>query len=623
MENSRTPNTDKKDLTRKLPTGNGDSGTRSIPTGENIGRPIPSGNTAVSRPVPVKSRENAGTSTETRRIPTQKAPTSGNVVPPPKKVISDANAETRQIPIQKSTPTSGNIVPPPKKITSDVNAETRQVPIQKSSPASGNAVPPPKKVTSDTVGRSTINRVPAAEAFREVTKKRTVSEASDNKSSHISHTDSVHVKQSETHVDDPNHQTKLVDTSQRILDEENANSGTRIIKTTSSMIPASGKKSSKLSKSETDSGSGNTIVSIIKAVVYIVSVLVISIAASLFIILVGNDVYAFVKSEDVVEITIPEGADVNDVALILSNNGVIKYPGIFEWYAKHNNDNGEFIAGTYSIACNLDYEDLLSSFKPKEVIGTTWITFPEGFTTDEIIDLLVEKGIGTKEKYIDAINNYPFDYWFVHEIDKTDWKSTGRIYRLDGYLFPDTYEFYNDSSEAAVIAKFLSRFNVIFGKKYREAAETMGMTVDEVVILASMVEKESNNAADIYIISSVFHNRLNNPAYETQGRLESDATVLYSIHHSTGERPTKAPTGLGDPNGEYADDKYNTYRIKGLPPGAIANPSASTLSAALNPENTSYYYFVFDGIENHFSSTKYEHDLIISQISGRAASQAE
>ncbi len=382
------------------------------------------------------------------------------------------------------------------------------------------------------------------------------------------------------------------------------------------------KKKSRPRKKVASAGTGaeNSVISIVKAVVYIVAVLVVSIVASVFIILVGNDVYAFVKSDQAVEITIPAGADLNDVASILSDNDIIKYPSIFKMYAKRKHydrdskgnpipDEKNFVAGTYSISPDNDYEDLLAAFKEKAPEGTSWVTIPEGYTTDEIINLLVETGIGTKEKYVDVINNYAFDYWFVTELDATDWKSTGRYYRLDGYLFPDTYEFYNASSEKTVIEKMLARFNVIFVDKYREAAQNMNLTTDQIVTIASMIEKEAGRAADYHLVSSVFHNRLASPYYP---KLESDATVLYAIHHDTGTRPNVAT-----PEDMTYDSPYNTYTHEGLPPGPIANPSASSINAALTPEKTDYYYFVSYAGNTYFSSSKEGHDANIAMIKAK------
>ena len=356
-----------------------------------------------------------------------------------------------------------------------------------------------------------------------------------------------------------------------------------------------------------ESEGGNTIISIIKAITYIVAVMVVAVFLSIFIILVGNDIYAFVKDDVMVEITVPEYATLDDMADILYENGIIKYPNVFKLYANYKNDDGEFIAGTYSeLSPMMNYDELLLAFKPKKPTGISRITIPEGYTTDEIIDLLVSKGIGTREGYVDVINNYDFDYWFIDALEE-EGISSDRFYRLDGYLFPDTYEFYNASSEVTVIGKLLKRFDQVFQESFRAKAESLGYTVDEILILASMVEKEGGTQSDFFDISSVFHNRLKKKA--SYPCLQSDATVVYAIHHETGERIN--PTGA---DMEY-QSPYNTYLYEGLPPGPIANPSASAIRAALYPSDTNYYYFVSASAHlTYFSTTKEEHDANIAKI---------
>lgn len=368
----------------------------------------------------------------------------------------------------------------------------------------------------------------------------------------------------------------------------------------------------KRSKEENSQGEGgNTVISLVKAIVYIVFVLTVSIFSAIFIILVGNDVFAFVKNDEVREIVIPEDATLDDLAEILHENEIIAYPKIFKIYATLKKDKQEYMPGTYSISPMNNYEELLGAFKKKVVAGVQDIMIPEGFTTDEIIDLFVSRGIGTREGFIDVINNYDFDYWFVDELGD-DWAANGRIYRLDGYLFPDTYQFYNGSSEVTVIKKLLQRFNQLFNKQRREHCAALGYTVDEIVTLASIIEKEAGSAAEFFYVSSVFHNRLNKP--HLYPKLESDATIVYAIQHETGERPVLTGEDL-----QY-DTPYNTYTINGLPPGPIANPSASAIHAALSPVETNYHFFVSSEGKTYFSETREEHDRKVAEL--RAQHQA-
>jgi len=348
---------------------------------------------------------------------------------------------------------------------------------------------------------------------------------------------------------------------------------------------------------------GNTVVSIVKAVIYMIFVVVISVFLAIGIISVGNDVFAFVKNDVSIDITIPEYASLDDITEILYQNEVIAYPTVFKIYAQLKKDVDNFLAGDYVVSPNMSYDDLRDSFKPQPKLGISEITIPEGYTTDEIIDLMVSYGIGTREGYEEAIANYDFDYWFLKELEDNG-VDADRIYRLDGYLFPDTYQFYNSSSEVTVLNKLLKRFGQIFKEEYKIQAQSMGYTVDEIVNLAAMIEKEAGTPSEFFKVSSVFHNRLRN--WKSRPMLESDATIVYAIQHETGERPKLTGTDYATP--------YNTYTYPGLPPGPIANPSASAILAALSPADTEYYYFVADGNISYFSESKEQHQIFIEEI---------
>ena len=366
-----------------------------------------------------------------------------------------------------------------------------------------------------------------------------------------------------------------------------------------------GKKDKKTKGGRKQSESGNSVMSVIKCIAYITGVFVAAVLLSVVVIIAANDVYAFVKPEGKVEIEIPEGAGIDELAEILADNRVVNYEFLFKTYAKIKNKDEGILAGTYTISPTMNYDALLAEFKEKPQTGVQWVTIPEGYTVDEIIDLLVNKhGIGDRERYIEVINEYDFDYWFIDELGD-DWAADGRLYRLEGYLFPDSYQFYSNSSEETVIGKMLTRFNQVFTKNYRERAQVMGYSVDEILTLASIIEKEAGKQSEFNRVSSVFHNRLNSPNFVF---LESDATVMYIIQHETGSRPVLTGEDM-----EY-DTPYNTYKYPGLTPGPIANPSNSAILAAMNPENTDYYFFVSYQNETTFSRTKEEHDAAVQEI---------
>ena len=346
--------------------------------------------------------------------------------------------------------------------------------------------------------------------------------------------------------------------------------------------------------------------SAIKALIYIALVLVVASFLSIIIIRVGNDIFALVKSDEVIDITIPEDASIADVAEILHENSIISYPSVFKMYSTIKKDDGKFLAGDYSVSPSMSYDKLRAAFKPKRATGTSWVTIPEGSTVDEIIEIMTSYDIGTREGYIDVINNYDFSYyWFVEEIPE----NPDRFYRLEGYLFPDTYEFYNSSSEETVINKMLARFNEVFAEDYRTKASELGYSIDQILTIASLIEKEAGKAADYRNVSSVFHNRLRNSA--NFPRLESDATVIYAMQvMADGVRPeTVTPDDL------KLDTPYNTYLYNGLTPGPIANPSTSAIRYALYPAETSFYYFIADDHGNTlFASGWQEHQNNIQKV---------
>ncbi|MBR2621849.1 MAG: endolytic transglycosylase MltG, partial [Clostridia bacterium] len=365
-----------------------------------------------------------------------------------------------------------------------------------------------------------------------------------------------------------------------------------------------------------------TLLSVVKAITYIVFVIVIAGFLSYYTIRIANDMFAFVKSDEHVTITIPENATIYDVSEALAEAGVIEYPDVFVLYSKLNHDNGKFVAGDYGeINGMMNYDELLMAFKEHNVRERIWITIPEGYTIDEIIALFIEKGVGMVERtednwetanradYVAAVNNlelYAEYFEFVRLLMNNP--IPNRTYALEGYLFPDTYEFYTDSKPSQIIYKLLSRFNSVFKEEFYTRAADLGYTVDEIITLASMIEKETRLYYEFEQVSSVFHNRLRDPA--NYPYLESDATIMYAIHHDTGERKeemTGADTAYVSP--------YNTYTNTGLPPGPIANPSYQAITCALYPEDTAFYYFVSrKNGETIFSKTFPEHQAAVAEV---------
>ncbi len=330
----------------------------------------------------------------------------------------------------------------------------------------------------------------------------------------------------------------------------------------------------------------------------------ISLAISAAVLFMTEDVFRLVASEGEVTLTIPEGADTEEISHILGENGLVKLPFLYRLYAGFRGWSDTHLAGEFTLSRAMGYDELRSMLSPKKgVREQVKITIPEGFTTDEIISLFTEKGIGTREGFLDAIENGgDFGYDFIRAIPANE----GRIHRLDGYLFPDTYFFYADSSEKEVISKLLAGFDRKFDEALRLEAEKMGYSLDEVVTLASIIQGEAYYRADMAGIASVFYNRLNSSAFPC---LQSDATAKYA-KETSGNFDALTAADL-----DMMESPYNTYKTKGLPPGAICSPGADALRAAVFPADTDYYYFVSAKDKSTiFSRTYAEHLRAVQKL---------
>ncbi len=348
-----------------------------------------------------------------------------------------------------------------------------------------------------------------------------------------------------------------------------------------------------------------------KVLIYLICLLLVSIILSVTAINVGNDVFAFVKQDKEITINLESGDTLSDVADELKEKGVIKYPFIYKLYSHLRMDGreyytGDWLSGEHVLNSNLSYDKLISklaeSSYSSEIVR---VTIPEGYALHEIIDLFIEKRIVSeknKEKLIAALNSLEYEFDFIPEFSENEGKD--RIYMLEGYIFPDTYDFYVNENIDSIINKFLTNFNKKFEEAYYDRAKALGLTVDEVITIASMIQAEGNNDEDYYKISSVFHNRLKSSSFPF---LNSDATTLYSFQ---GE---KKQLEAGDNKTKV--HPYNTYLNRGLPPGPICNPGSEAIHAALYPESTSYYYFYTassNGV-TYFSTNEAQHNRYIQQ----------
>ena len=341
---------------------------------------------------------------------------------------------------------------------------------------------------------------------------------------------------------------------------------------------------------------------IISSFIWLAVILAIGVSVGRLGWLCASDLLALGKTPQEVVFVIDENDDISSISQRLKENGMIQYPALFEMFANLTHKGDNIMVGTVTFSGDIvyDYNALVNAMSYKKTEKTTVeVMIPEGYSCAQIFALLEEKGVCTArelEEY--AANGELDDYWFLSGVER------GHKYSLEGFLFPDTYKFYMEDKPRRVLEKFLDAFDNRFSERLKEkyaklnANLGLNLSIRDVVIMASIVEKEKANDEEGYSIASVFYNRLTHSA--SYPYLNSDATLLYDVEYYTGK---------GITNEQKASSPYNTYTHRGLPAGPIANPGLSSLDAALDPETTDYYYFIYDkSVKHHlFSKTLAEH----------------
>ena len=296
-------------------------------------------------------------------------------------------------------------------------------------------------------------------------------------------------------------------------------------------------------------------------------------------------------------------ADMNYVADLLKDNGLIDYKGLFKVFCAVTGveKKGKLSPGTYELNTDMDYNALINAMSARSGSRSqTTVTIPEGYTIDQIFALLEEEGVSTVATLQKVAANYDFKFSFLKGV-----LPLGDYHRLEGYLFPDTYEFYMGGGESAavqVLNKMILRFDQMFPDALRQQCADMGYSIHQMVTIASLIEKETDGKDQAHI-ASVIYNRLERPNSETVGLLQIDATLVYAL----GRQISQA---------DYtADTPYNTYTNQGLPPGPIASPGMVALNSALNPASTNDYYYVLgnDGAHHFFRTHQGQLDFIAQQ----------
>lgn len=299
-----------------------------------------------------------------------------------------------------------------------------------------------------------------------------------------------------------------------------------------------------------------------------------------------NDVLAMNRDdEETIEVVLPNDAKTFDAVRVLDKAGLIKNTMFCNLYLKimgYSDEN--YLPGVYYFTENMGVEKMITRFKTSSTRGAhVSVTIPEGYTIDQIFERLEKNDICTKEALYKTIDNVDFgaEYSFLSNLDETD----NRYHVLEGYMFPATYEFEQGADPATVIRKFLDTFKSRWSDKYEDRAKELSMSVDDIITIASIIEKEGANKEQFKLVSSVLHNRLNRSGlYPT---LECNSTQDY-VTNTIAKRITTA----SELNPYIVN--YSTYESAGLPPGAICNPGAAAIEAALYPDSHQYYFFRHD-----------------------------
>ena len=334
----------------------------------------------------------------------------------------------------------------------------------------------------------------------------------------------------------------------------------------------------------------------------------------------ADDVLALTKEEREVTVTISDTDTMDQITQKLADAGLIRYPRLFNFYSDLTGAREKISAGKFTLNCMYDYHALVNAMGRSSSNRTiVSVTIPEGYECRQIFELLEKNEVCTVEELELASQECDFgEFWFLQDLEQTG------PYCLEGFLFPDTYEFYTSDDPERVLRKLLRDFEYRFDETMEEdlvslnawLAEELSsfgyseeeiqaqrLSIRDLVTIASMIERETAGSGESATIASVIYNRLCDPDFPY---LNIDATIQYAL----GER--KANLTYED---TQIESPYNTYTNPGLPAGPISNPGLNSLRAALHPEDTVYYYYALDTDgTHHFSATLEEHNRFLESL---------
>lgn len=296
------------------------------------------------------------------------------------------------------------------------------------------------------------------------------------------------------------------------------------------------------------------------------------------------DVLGFGADDEAVNVTIHEGIELDDLLDILYEAGIIRYRFLFRWFAEFSGAMDKITPGSYILNRNFDYRAIVAGMTPRTGARVeTTVMIPEGFTLSQIFVLLEDSGVASAADLWYVAETHDFNFSFLEDVPLDD-----RL-RLEGFLFPETYNFFLNSNPTQVLNRFLREFNRRFTEEMTIRAEELGFSVREIIIIASMIEREAGSDEERSRIAAVIYNRLNN---WNPPMLQIDATINYVI------------AGTDIPFSTALDSAFNTYLHPGLPPGPISNPGMASIMAALYPDNTNEFFYALnlEGTHNFFTN---------------------
>ena len=293
------------------------------------------------------------------------------------------------------------------------------------------------------------------------------------------------------------------------------------------------------------------------------------------------------SNKEIVYLEIPKGSGSSEIARLLHDSKLIDNELAFKIKTKLGNYGSLYKAGYYPLSQSMSMDEIINLIQKGSAL-TVRFTIPEGFDIKRITERLLDQDLIDAGDFQNQVENGSFNYYFLSDAQK------GKN-RLEGFLYPDTYEVFPNATAKEIIDKMLSRFDQVFTLEYKDQLAKSGLTMNELITLASIIEREAKVPADRPVIASVFYNRL-----KIKMPLQSCATVQYIL----GEQKEKLT--LDD---IAIDSPYNTYKISGLPPGPICSPGLESIKAALYPAKTDYLYFLAKGDGSTVFSTTYDEFL--------------